>query len=85
MTDQLLTVGKSLRRKDAWDKTTGKALYTADIPVENVGVGLLIRSPHHYARILEIDKNRSLEIPGVLAILTSDDIPGAKEIGRAHV
>jgi CO/xanthine dehydrogenase Mo-binding subunit len=81
MTDKFLTVGKSLRRKDAWDKTTGKALYTADIPVENVRVGLLVRSPHHYARILEVDKNRSLEIPGVLAILTSDDIPGAKEFG----
>ena len=81
MTDQFRTVGKSLRRKDAWDKTTGKALYTADIPVENVRVGLIIRSPHHYARILEIDKERSLEVSGVLAVLTSDDIPGAKEFG----
>ncbi len=81
MTDQFHTVGKSLTRKDAWDKTTGKALYTADIPVENVRVGYLVRSPHHYARILEIDKERSLEIPGVLAVLSSDDIPGAKEFG----
>jgi len=81
MTDRYLTVGKSLHRKDAWDKTTGKALYTADIPVENLRVGLIVRSPHHYARILEIDKKRSLEIPGVLAVLSSDDIPGDKVFG----
>ena len=81
MTDQFLTVGKSLQRKDAWDKTTGKALYTADIPVENLRVGLIVRSPHHHARILGIDKKESLEIPGVLAVLSSDDIPGAKVFG----
>jgi len=81
MTDQFLTVGKSLRRKDAWNKTTGKALYTADIQLDNIKVGLIVRSPHHYARILKIDKKRSLEIPGVLAVLTSEDIPGAKVFG----
>jgi len=81
MTDRFLTVGKSLHRKDAWDKTSGKALYTADIPVENLRVGMIVRSPHHYARILDIDKKRSLEIPGVLAVLTSDDIPGDKVFG----
>ena len=81
MTDQFLTVGKSLHRKDAWDKTTGKALYTADIPVDNVKIGLILRSPHHSARILDIDKKHSLDIPGVLAVLISDDIPGAKKFG----
>jgi len=81
MTDRFLAVGKSLHRKDAWDKTTGKALYTADIPIENLRVGMIVRSPHHYARILEIDKNQSQEIPGVLAVLSSDDIPGAKVFG----
>ena len=81
MTDQYLTVGKSLFRKDAWDKTTGKALYTADIPVDGEKIGLVVRSPHHYARILDIDKKESLDIPGVLAVLTSDDIPGAKAFG----
>ena len=81
MTDQFLTVGRSLHRKDAWEKISGKALYTADIPVENVKIGLIVRSPYHYAKILEIDKKRSLDVPGVLAVLTSDDIPGAKEFG----
>jgi len=81
MADQFQTVGKSLRRKDAWDKAAGKALYTADIPIDNVRTGILIRSPYHYARILDIDKSNALDTPGVLAVLTSDDIPGAKEFG----
>ncbi len=76
MTDHFRSIGKSMLRKDGWDKTTGRALYTADIPVENLRIGMILRSPHHYARILEIDKKQSLEIPGVLAVLTSDDIPG---------
>ena len=81
MTDHFRSIGKSMLRKDGWDKTTGRALYTADIPVENLRIGMILRSPHHYARILEIDKKQSLEIPGVLAVLTSDDIPGSKVFG----
>lgn len=81
MTDQYQTIGKTPIRKDAWDKAAGRALYTADIPVENLRWGSILRSPHHYARILEIDTSPALEIPGVLAILTAEDIPGAKIFG----
>ncbi len=81
MTDQFRSVGKSMLRKDAWDKVAGKALYTADIPVEDVKIGRVLRSPHHYARILEINKEPALKVPGVLAVLTADDIPGDRVFG----
>jgi len=81
MADQLTTIGKSEIRKDAWQKAAGKALYTADITVENLYYGVVVRSPHHYARILEINKTAALKIPGVHQILTAEDIPGEKIFG----
>ncbi|MEE8357183.1 MAG: xanthine dehydrogenase family protein molybdopterin-binding subunit [Anaerolineales bacterium] len=81
MADQSTTIGKTEIRKDAWQKAAGKALYTADIPVENLNYGVVVRSQHHYARILEINKTAALKVPGVLQILTAEDIPGEKIFG----
>ena len=81
MADQLTTIGKTEIRKDAWQKAAGKALYPADIPVENLNYGVVVRSPHHYARILEINKTAALKVSGVLQILTAEDIPGEKIFG----
>lgn len=81
MTERIAAIGRSAIRKDAWDKAAGKALYTADIPVDDLSLGSIVRSPYHYARIKEIDRTEALKVPGVKAILTVDDIPGAKIFG----
>ena len=81
MPDETLTIGKSEIRKDAWKKVTGEAQYTADIPMEKLAHGVLVRSPHHFARILRIDNDEAQNFPGVLKIVTADDIPGDKIFG----
>lgn len=81
MSDSFQTVGKKVIRKDAWDKATGKALYTADLPADDLRFGAILRSPHHHARILEIDLKAAKEVPGVLAVITAEDIPGEKSFG----
>ena len=81
MTELNSTVGNPEIRKDAWSKVAGKALYTADISVDNLRHGYILRSPHHHARILDIDKSAAFELPGVLAVLSAEDIPGAKVFG----
>src|SRR3990167_1917054 len=43
--------------------------------------GKVLRSPHPHARIRSIDASRALKHPGVLAVLTARDIPGANSIG----
>jgi len=78
MTEILRTIGKAEIRKDAWQKAAGKALFTADISVDNLKYCVVYRSPHHYARILGIDTTSALKMPGVLQILTAEDIPGDK-------
>lgn len=81
MADQYQAIGKTEIRKDAWAKASGKALYTADIPVEGLSCGLILRSPHHHAQILEIDTSTAKKMPGIQAVLTSLDIPGDKVFG----
>ena len=43
--------------------------------------GLVVRSPHHHARVLSIDIVEARRIPGVVAVLTADDIPGENGLG----
>lgn len=75
---QLDYVGKSILRKDGPEKVTGKALYTADIKLPGMLVGLVLRSPHAHARIVNIDASRARRVPGVKTIITSSDSLGIK-------
>ncbi|MDD2220985.1 MAG: xanthine dehydrogenase family protein molybdopterin-binding subunit [Clostridia bacterium] len=68
-------IGKSVRRKDAWDKVTGKALYTDDFPISGVLAARLLTSTCAHARILHIDISKALGIKGVKAVLTGADCP----------
>ena len=43
--------------------------------------GHTLRSPHAHARIVEIDISEAVSMPGVHAVLTHDDVPGAKLYG----
>ena len=71
----LRVVGADLRRTDATDKTTGRALYTNDIALPGMLHAKALRSPHAHAIIRSIDASRARTAPGVRAVLTADDIP----------
>jgi xanthine dehydrogenase D subunit len=43
--------------------------------------GATLRSPHPHARIMGIDVSQALTSPGVLAVLTHDDVPGKRTYG----
>jgi carbon-monoxide dehydrogenase large subunit len=68
-------VGKDVPRVDAYDKVTGTARFVDDL---QFGPGLyhgrLVRSPHAHARIKGIDVSRALEVPGVKAVVTGQDV-----------
>jgi 4-hydroxybenzoyl-CoA reductase subunit alpha len=68
-------IGAPLPKVDAYAKVTGRALYADDIMLPRMLYGRLLRSPHPHARIIEIDIHRALELPGVLAVITGEDLP----------
>ncbi|MEO6891441.1 MAG: molybdopterin cofactor-binding domain-containing protein [Ktedonobacteraceae bacterium] len=68
-------VGTPRPKVDAYGKVTGRALYADDMHLPRMLYGALLRSPHAHARVLSIDTRRALELPGVLAVLTGEDLP----------
>jgi CO/xanthine dehydrogenase Mo-binding subunit len=74
-------ISQPVLRKDAWEKVTGSARYADDRPFENPLHGGLVRSLHHHARILGINVAGAQQIPGVVKILTAQDVPGEKTFG----
>jgi len=76
----LLHVGHSVPRPDAPDKVKGTAKYVDDLNLAGMLHARVVRSPHPRARILRIDASAAEKIPGVHAVLTAKDIPGANLI-----
>ncbi|VAX40364.1 Xanthine dehydrogenase, molybdenum binding subunit, partial [hydrothermal vent metagenome] len=68
------SVGVSIPRVDAADKVTGRAVYTADIALPNMLYGRILGSPHAHARIKSIDASKARALPGVLCVLTGEDV-----------
>ncbi len=71
-------VGTTPLNPEAYNKVTGRAVYGADVQVPGLVWGEIIRSPHAHAIIKSIDASKALEIPGVLAFVTGDDLPEPK-------
>jgi xanthine dehydrogenase molybdenum-binding subunit len=74
-------IGKPQIRKDARAKVCGLEKYTADIAAEHVVNGVVVRSPHHHARICSLDGTAARACPGVIAVITAADVPGQKTFG----
>jgi CO/xanthine dehydrogenase Mo-binding subunit len=69
------------RRADAVPKVAGEFAYASDLHAAGMLWGHTVRSPHAHARILEIDVSEARAMPGVHAVLTHEDVPGAKTYG----
>jgi 4-hydroxybenzoyl-CoA reductase subunit alpha len=57
---------------DGVEKVTGRARYTADLPVRAL-TGEILRSPHAHAEIVRVDASRARALPGVRAVITGAD------------
>ena len=87
-------VGQRLPREDAYEKVTGLAKYAVDITLPWMLHGKVKRSPIAHGRLLSIDIQRALKVPGVRAILTAGDVPDTRRspikdspifaIGKVH-
>ena len=67
-------IGASVRRKEDQRFLLGKGRYTDDINVEGQTYACFVRSPHAHAEIEGIDASAATAAPGVVAVLTGDDL-----------
>ena len=71
-------VGKGIGKIDGMSIATGKPVYTDDLAAKEALVVKILRSPHPYAIIEEIDTKRAMMVPGVECVLTYKDVPQNK-------
>ena len=71
-------VGSRAFRLDVREKVLGYGEYPDDVEMENMVYASAVRSRYPRARVLEIDCSQARALPGVLAVLTADDVPNNK-------
>jgi xanthine dehydrogenase D subunit len=74
-------VGTSPRRPDGTLKVSGEFAFSSDLWADDMLWGATVRAPHPSALIRSVDISAALKLPGVYAVLTADDVPGAKRYG----
>jgi len=68
-------VGKPKEKVDAVKLVQGKPAFAADFEKRDMLYAKVLKSPHAHALIKSIDTSKALEIPGVAAVLTHNDLP----------
>ena len=67
-------VGSSVPRVDAVEKVTGTARFTGDMEFLGMAYAKVLRSPLPHGRLVSIDARRAESLPGVITVLTRDDL-----------
>ena len=67
-------LGTSRKRVEDARFTQGKGNYVDDIKMPDMLFGDFVRSQHAHARVVSIDKSAALALPGVIAVLTAEDL-----------
>ena len=68
-------VGRSVPAPAGPDLVTGAARFTLDVAIEGMAHLKVLRSPHAHARIRSIDRVAALAVPGVVDVMTWEDVP----------
>jgi CO/xanthine dehydrogenase Mo-binding subunit len=74
-------VGVEIPKVDVLEKALGEARYGADLPSGNPLYLKAVRSPKPHAKVVRIEIDEALKLPGVEKVFTAKDIPGKNLIG----
>ena len=81
---EIRSIGIPSPRVEGEQKVSGGADYAVDASVPDMLWAKVLRSPIAHGRIRKLDVQKALMLPGVRAVLTGADLPGAK-IGKKIV
>ena len=68
------SIGMPVRREEDFRLLRGRGRYVDDVRLPAEARGYVVRSPHAHARIVAFDAAAARAAPGVLAVLTGDDL-----------
>src|SRR6185312_10040888 len=71
-------IGQPLRRYEDLRLLAGKGRYTDDITLPGMVFAAVLRSPAAHARITKLDATAARRMPGVLLVLTGEDVAAEK-------
>src|SRR3954470_14430747 len=74
-------MGHRMKRKEEPRFIQGRGRYVDDVVLPNMVYMDIVRSPYAHAKILKIDASAALATPGVLAVITGEDL---KKAGNLH-
>lgn len=74
-------IGRPIPRGDAVGKVTGRTKFFSDLSLPGMLWGEVLRSRYPHAIIANIDVSSAKKLPGVLATLTYEDVPGLNGFG----
>jgi len=67
-------VGRAIPRLEGKEKVTGQLQYLSDLKIPHMLHGKILRSTVAHGRIKRIDASKAEQLPGVVAVLTRDDV-----------
>ena len=67
-------IGAYTRSKEGPRHATGRGHYVDDLTLPGMLHAVLVRSSHAHARIARVDASAASQVPGVLAVLTPEDV-----------
>src|SRR6476661_9297591 len=70
-------MGHSMKRKEDGRFIQGKGNYVDDVNLSHMVYAQMVRSPYAHARIKSINTDAAKKVPGVLAIITGEDLAKA--------
>src|SRR5260221_1656684 len=67
-------IGQPVRRREDLRLLTGNGRYSDDVNLPGQAHAVMVRSPHAHALIRRIDATAARAMPGILAVLTAEDV-----------
>lgn len=67
-------IGKRVSRPNAWPLLNGQGKFVDDLSLPGMLHVYYVRSPYSHANIVSVDKEGALEMPGVVAVVTGEEL-----------
>ena len=74
-------LGSGWPKYGGYERAVGTRPFVNDIDAPGMAHGAIVFSEHPRARVLAIHTDEAADMPGVVRILTADDIPGERVLG----